>query len=32
MGKRDREIPDGSNEVKVPGGIMKIRWEMEENA
>ena len=24
MGKRDREIPDSCNEVKVPGGIMKI--------
>ena len=24
MGKRDREIPDSSNEVKVPGGCMKI--------
>ena len=24
MGKRDREIPDSCNEVKVPGGSMKI--------
>ena len=24
VGKRDREIPDSCNEVKVPGGSMKI--------